>query len=90
MVFLAVVWMIRPLRNVVLTFKPILTVRWQIAEDDDSYEPMLYGPKKLNTITKDGQSIKLPHWKEKKVVEKILMTGWRRDIDDVIVLQEKE
>ena len=60
-----------------------------IAEDDDSYEPMLYGPKKLNTITKDGQSIKLPHWKEKKVVEKILMTGWRRDIDDVIVLLDE-
>ena len=31
----------------------------------------------------------LPQWKENKVVEKILMTGWRRDIDDVIVLLDE-
>ena len=60
-----------------------------IAEDDDSYEPMIPGPKLLRTITKEGKPIRLPKWKEKKVVEKILMTGWRRDIDDVIVLLDE-
>ena len=54
-----------------------------LAEDDDSYEPILEGPKIARTVdSKTGKSIRLPQWKEKSVMEKILMTGWRRDIDD--------
>ena len=54
-----------------------------LAEDDDSYEPILEGPKIAKTKdSKTGKSIRPPQWKENPVKEKILMTGWRRDIDD--------
>ncbi len=54
-----------------------------IAEDDDAYAPT------EEVRRKPLACPSLPRWNNHSVKENILMTGWRRDLDDVIVLLDE-
>ena len=56
-----------------------------IAEDDDSYFPR---ETPVNIVNPDALSLPVID-NSKRKPEKILMTGWRRDIDDIIVLLDE-
>ena len=56
-----------------------------IAEDDDSYCPL---EKPVSGISPEALSLPMID-NSKRKPEKILMTGWRRDIDDIIVLLDE-
>ena len=57
-----------------------------IAEDDDSYEPLLAT---MDTRKFMSLEASLSPTAQLQRPEKVLMTGWRRDIDDVIVLLDE-